>query len=184
MRTAEIQVQTEPRKTGKALLDSSRTACQPGYRTQGWRRREVPACKLGEERQGSVRSRSLAQGRACRAQRELAGGERPAQEAHGVSFPCSLLKLEISPDTENQRAVRPRGDIATSTVGPEATVCPCFGYEAGETPPSAPRLGEGTAAGTAARVEKGRRIRCPRSHERPGHRTCPTGGNLLCTYSQ
>lgn len=133
MRTAEIQVQTEPRKTGKALLDSSWTACPPGYRTQDWRRGEVPACKLGEERQGCVRSRFLAQGRACRARRELAKGKWPAQAARGVSFSCSLLKLEILPDRENQRDVRPRGNIATSAAGAEAAACPCFGSSLGET---------------------------------------------------
>lgn len=63
VRIAEIQVQTETRKTGKALLDSSLTTCQLGYRTAELVVKvSYQHAQLGKKRQGCIQSRYLASG--------------------------------------------------------------------------------------------------------------------------
>lgn len=63
VRIAEIQVQTETRKTGKALLDSSLTTCQLAYRTAELVVKvSYQHAQLGEERQGCIQSRYLDSG--------------------------------------------------------------------------------------------------------------------------
>lgn len=63
VRIVEIQVQTETRKTGKALLDSSLTMCQLGYRTAELVVKvSYQHAQLGKKRQGCIQSRYLASG--------------------------------------------------------------------------------------------------------------------------
>lgn len=125
VRIEEIQVQTETRKTGKALLDSSLTTCQLGYRTAELVVKvSYQHARLGKKRQGCIQSRYLVSGQSMHTKTGATEGLRKC--AFPCDFPCIVQKLWILPERENKfkaSSIPLRGNVAISPTRPEATAC-------------------------------------------------------------